>query len=136
MKITVVFTRLKHHLYFFIGFRGSNEEFSEYFTFKAPVGKKKVKVKGRGNKTKDATQHSPESGTANRWVTRLRNVIERVNKVSIKCWGQLGGAPLSYQYVRHVDDLVKIAAALSNCFRGCLDKPKAVHDEMVGFRKL
>ena len=66
---------------------------------------------------------SEEDANYSRFVTKIRNVVERINKVAIKKWRLLGGV-LHYQYIEYIDDLVKIAAALWNRFHKTLDEER------------
>ena len=61
------------------GFEGCMQE---YVTLIAPKGKQKSKVDG---KTQVAKQHTAYQAGQNRTVTRVRNIIERVFPVAIKC---------------------------------------------------
>ena len=94
----------------------------------APKGKHKSKVNG---KTQIAKQHmytAHEAGM-NRTVTRVRNIIERVFPVAIKCWGVLGGRVLHFAYFEHIPAYADIASAFHNAFRGCIDRKTGVMDE-------
>ena len=63
---------------------------------------------------------SEEDANYSRFVTKIRQVVERINKVAIKKWKLLGGV-VNWQYIKYVDDAVQIASALWNCYHGCLD---------------
>lgn len=63
---------------------------------------------------------SEEDANYSRFVTKIRNVVERINKVALKKWKLLGGV-LNWEYIKYVDDVVKIASALWNYYHGCLD---------------
>jgi len=99
------------------GFRSAEDSNPAHWEFKAPLGKRKTKVKTTGGrtKTKEVPQLEPEEADNNRFVTKLRNIIERINKIAIKRW-KLLGETLSWQYLDKVEDLCKIAAALWNRF--------------------
>ena len=60
---------------------------------------------------------------------RVRNIIERVFPVAIKCWGILGGQALHYSYFEQIPAYADIASALHNKFRVCIDEKKGNMDE-------
>jgi len=104
------------------GFEGATEEF---MTLVSPKGKAKAKESG---KTRVAKQHTPKQASINRTVTRVRNSIERMFSTTIKTWAALGGRALHYSYFEHIPAYMDIACAISNAFRGCLDKKQGSND--------
>ena len=99
------------------GFRSAEDSNPAHWEFKAPVGKQKTKVKTKSgrSKTKEVPQLESTEADENRFVTKLRNIIERINKIAIKRW-KLLGETLPWQYLDKVEDLCQIAAALWNRF--------------------
>ena len=77
----------------------------------------------------DEAQLDANSANNNRYVTRVRNIVERVNSVVIKKWGPLGGKVMHWRFVKHSESLVRIACALHNRFKGCLDPQQGAMDE-------
>lgn len=106
------------------GFRSAEDHIPEHWEFKAPVGKKKVKVPAKSKRGKTKTKEEPQleasAADANRFVTKLRNIVERINKIALKRWRLLGGT-LPWQYLGKLEDLVKIAAAIWNRFHALED---------------
>lgn len=82
------------------------------------------KSKGKGKK-----QQTANDADFSRFVTKIRNVVERINKVALKKWLLLGGKPLDWRYFNKLEDLVKIASALFNCYHGPLDPQRTEWDE-------
>lgn len=64
---------------------------------------------------------SEEDANYTRFVTKIRQVVERINKVALKKWKLLGGV-VNWEYIKYVPDAIKIASALWNCYHGCLDE--------------
>ena len=81
------------------------------------------------SKPKGDNQQSAINADYTRFVTKLRNVVERINKVALKNWDLLGGKPLHWRHFCRLGDTVKIAAALWNCYHGCLDAERSEWDE-------
>ena len=80
--------------------------------------------KPRGDK-----QQTADDADFSRFVTKIRNVVERINMVALKKWSLLGGKPLDWRYFHKLDSLLKIAAALFNCYHGPLDPQRSKWDE-------
>ena len=81
------------------------------------------------SKPKGDKQQTAKDADFSRFVTKIRNVVERINKVALKNWGLLGGKPLHWRFFNKLDDLVKIAAALFNCYHGPLDPQRTKWDQ-------
>lgn len=79
--------------------------------------------KGKGEKT------SAADANYSRFVTKIRHVIERINKLAIKKWLLLGGKVLHYEFIDDIEDYVKIACALWNRYTGCLDTERYDGDD-------
>lgn len=126
-NIVTFFRHIPNEKFIFVvdrGFRSADEVSPDHWEFKAPTGKHKVTVETRSGdmKEKEAPQHEALSANENRWVTILRNIVERINENALKRWAILGGV-LDYRYLPIVDKLCKIAAAIWNCFQpGAFEK--------------
>lgn len=52
----------------------------------------------------------------NKIISKTRFIGELVNQIGVKRWKILGGAPLHWRFFGDQKKLVRIAAALYNCF--------------------
>ena len=75
------------------------------------------------------TEVSADDSNWSRFVTKIRHIVERINKVAIKKWLLLGGKVLHYEFIDDIEDLVSIACALWNRYTGCLDDERYDEDE-------
>ena len=62
-------------------------------------------------------------------MTKIRHVVERINKLAIKKWLLLGGKVLHWEFIDDIEELVAIACALWNRYHGCLDEERYDGDE-------
>lgn len=81
------------------------------------------------SKPKGSNQQNAKDADFARFVTKIRNVVERINKIALKNWDILGGKPLDWRYFNKLEDLVMIAAALWNGYHGPLDPYRSEWDE-------
>lgn len=70
---------------------------------------------------------SEEDANYSRFVTKIRQIVERINQVAIKKW-RLLSAVLHWEYIKYIDELIKVASALWNCYHGCLDEERYEND--------
>ena len=98
--------------------RGFRDAEGDWFNFLSPQ-----------SKPKDDKQQTQGAADFSRFVTKVRNVIERINKVALKKWKILGGASMHWRYFDRLESLVRIASALWNCFHGPLDPQRTKWDE-------
>lgn len=86
------------------------------------------KRRGKNGKGKKSNVSAKDSNWS-RFVTKIRHIVERINKVAIKKWLLLGGKVLHYEFIDDIEDLVSIACALWNRYTGCLDEERYDGDE-------